>query len=60
MERGGEWPGSGDARFTTAPMHRRTRLAVTRLVDQVGSSTAMTSALVTASTVRRRDAAAPR
>ena len=39
MERGGEWPCSGDAHFTTAPMRRRTRLAVTRLVDQIGSST---------------------
>ena len=39
MERGGEWPGSGDAHFTTAPIRRRTRLAVTRLVDQIGSST---------------------
>ena len=39
------------AHFITAPMRCRTRLAVTLLVDQMGSSTAMTSALVTASTV---------
>ena len=39
MERGREWPGSGDAHFTTAPMRRRARLAVTRLVDQIRSST---------------------
>ena len=39
MERGGECPGSGDALSMTAPMRRRARLAVTRLVDQIGSST---------------------
>ncbi|MCE2425695.1 MAG: hypothetical protein J4F45_11470 [Pseudomonadales bacterium] len=39
------------AHFITAPMRCLTRPAVTRLVDQMGSSTAMTSALVTASTV---------
>ena len=39
------------AHFMTAPIRCRTRLAVTRLADQMGSSTAMTSALVTASTV---------
>ena len=38
------------AHFITAPMRWRTRPAVTRLVDQIGSSTAMTSAVVTAST----------
>ena len=39
------------AHFMTAPMRCRTRLAVTRLVDQMGDRTAMTSAVVTASTV---------
>ena len=42
---------SAMARFITAPMRCRTRLAVTRLVDQNGDSTVMPSAVVTASTV---------
>ena len=41
------WETYATAHFITAPMRWRTRPAVTRLVDQMGSTTAMTSAVVT-------------
>ena len=44
------WPWA-TAHFITAPMRWRTRRAVSRLAVQMGSSTVMTSALVTALTV---------
>ena len=39
------WPWA-TAHFITAPMRRRTRRAVSRLVVQIGSSTSITSAVV--------------